>query len=390
MNNKTTIAADNALAQQHSEQLKNLIAAEIGQQDGFISFADYMQHCLYQPGLGYYSAGSHKLGQGGDFTTAPEISPLFGYALATHVHDALQQCQNRNILEFGAGSGHLAVAILTRLQILNALPERYFILEISADLRSRQQQLIAERLPELVDRVEWIDTLPTSFEGVMLANEVCDAMPVHCLRFSQTDIFERGVSISDDEFIWQDKRLTDSRLMSHAIKIKQQIGNIDYLTEVNLTVIDWLQTAASSLQQGAIFLIDYGYPFNAFYAQERTQGSLRSYYQQQAIDDPLQLPGLQDISAHVEFSSLAETALDKGLHVAGFHEQGDFLIGGEITQIAAGIEAESEPLSWLQQSAALKQLLMPDVMGYQFKVLSLTRDLDLLPRLQFQDRRYQL
>lgn len=390
MNNKTTIAADDALAQQHSDQLKNLITAKIGQRDGFISFADYMQHCLYQPGLGYYSAGSHKLGQGGDFTTAPEISPLFGYALATHIHDALQQCQNRNILEFGAGSGQLAISILTRLQTQNALPERYFILEVSADLRSRQQQLIAKRLPDLADRVEWLHTLPTGFEGVMLANEVCDAMPVHLLRFSQTDIYERGISIHEGAFIWQDKTLTDSRLLTHATKIKQLIGNVDYLTEVNLCVIDWLQAAASSLQQGAIFVIDYGYPLTAFYAPERTQGSLRSYYQQQAVDDPLQLPGLQDISAHVEFSSLAETASDSGLHVAGFHEQGDFLIAGDITQVATGLEAQTDQLSWLQQSAALKQLLMPDVMGYQFKVLSLTRNLELLPRLQLQDRRYQL
>ncbi|WP_273149557.1 class I SAM-dependent methyltransferase [Methylophaga thiooxydans] len=390
MNDTITIAADNTLAQQHSDQLKALITAEIEQQGGFISFADYMQRCLYQPGFGYYSAGSHKLGQGGDFTTAPEISPLFGYAVANQVHDALQQCTSKHILEFGAGSGQLAIAMLTQLESLNALPERYFILEISADLQARQQQLIEQQRPDLADRVEWIHTLPDAFNGVMLANEVCDAMPVHLLRLTTSGMFERGVRIENGNFIWQDKKLTHPRLIAFAERINKPSQAVDYLTEVNLNAVDWMQTAAASLQQGAIFIIDYGYPFNDYYAAERAQGTLRSYYRQQAIDDPLQLPGLQDISAHVDFTTLAETALEGGCHVAGFHEQGDFLVAGNITQIAAQLEAKSDALSWLQHSAALKQLLMPHVMGYQFKVLSLSKAIELLPRLQLQDRRYQL
>lgn len=390
MNDTTTIAADNKLAQQHSDQLKALITAEIEQQGGFISFADYMQRCLYQPGLGYYSAGSHKLGQGGDFTTAPEISPLFGYAVANQLHDALQQCTTKQILEFGAGSGQLAIAMLTQFERLNALPERYFILEISAELQARQQQLIQEQRPDLADRVEWIQTLPEVFNGVMLANEVCDAMPVHLLRLTASGMFERGVSIENGNFIWHDKTLTHPRLISVAEHINKSSPVENYLSEVNLNAIDWIKTAADSLQQGAIFIIDYGYPHSDYYAVERTQGTLRSYYRQQAIDDPLQLPGLQDISAHVEFTTLAETALEAGCHVAGFHEQGDFLVAGNITQIAAQLEAESDALTWLEHSAAMKQLLMPNVMGYQFKVLSLSKAIELLPKLQLQDRRYQL
>lgn len=378
------------LAQQHSDQLKALITAEIEQQGGFISFAGYMQRCLYQPGFGYYSAGSHKLGQGGDFTTAPEISPLFGYAVANQVHDALQQCTSKHILEFGAGRGQLAIAMLTQLESLNALPERYFILEISADLQARQQQLIEQQHPDLADRIEWIQTLPDAFNGVMLANEVCDAMPVHLLRLTTSGMFERGVSIENGNFIWQHKKLAHPRLIAFAERINKPSQAVDYLTEVNLNAIDWMQTAAASLQQGAIFIIDYGYPFNDYYAAQRAQGTLRSYYRQQAIDDPLQLPGLQDISAHVDFTTLAETALEGGCHVAGFHEQGDFLVAGNITQIAAELEAKSDSLTWLQHSAALKQLLMPHVMGYQFKVLSLSKAIELLPRLQSQDRRYQL
>ncbi|WP_438969654.1 class I SAM-dependent methyltransferase [Methylophaga sp.] len=390
MNHKTTIVADDALAQQHSDQLKRLIAAEIEKQGGFISFADFMQYCLYQPGLGYYSAGSHKLGEGGDFTTAPEISSLFGYAFANHIQDALSQCQSKNILEFGAGSGQLAVAILSQLQLNHALPERYFILEISADLRSRQQQLIAEKLPELFECVAWIDCLPENFTGVMLANEVCDAMPVHLLRFINNDVFERCVTTDNGSFTWQETPLSNAELLVRAEHIKRYAGESEYFTEVGLAVVDWLKTLASVLQQGAIFLIDYGYSFSELYSPHRTQGTLRSYYQHQAVDDPLQLVGLQDISAHVDFSTLADTALAAGLHVAGFHEQGDFLLAGSITEIAAQIEAESDSLSWLKHSAGLKQLLLPDVMGHQFKVLSLARELELLPRLQSHDRRYQL
>jgi SAM-dependent MidA family methyltransferase len=390
MNDKTTIAADDPLAQQHSDHLKELIAMDIAKQGGFISFAEYMQHCLYHPGLGYYSAGSHKLGQGGDFTTAPEISPLFGFSLATHINDALAQCESKTILEFGAGSGKLAVAILSYLNDIDALPKKYFILEVSADLQTRQQQLIKQALPELFCRVEWIASIPEPFSGVMIANEVCDAMPVNLLRLTDSADFERGVTVVNNQFQWSDRPLTVPRLLTKAKSIKQQLEGAEYLTEVNLFAEDWLKTIASGFHQGALFLIDYGYPFSELYSSERVGGTLRSYYRQQTIDNPLLLPGLQDISAHVDFSSLAEAASQAGLHVAGFHEQADFLIAGDITQIAAEQQKDSTAISWLEHSAALKQLLLPNEMGHQFKVLTLTQNIDLLPRLQLQDRRYQL
>jgi SAM-dependent MidA family methyltransferase len=224
----------------------------------------------------------------------------------------------------------------------------------------------------------------------MLANEVCDAMPVHLVAYSEDEVMEQGVSLSADGFAWQSKKIEDRRLLTKAVKIRQQIGEQTYQTEVNLLADDWLQSLADSLSQGAIFIIDYGYPFAEYYRPERRQGPLRCYYRQQAHDNPLMLPGLQDITAHVNFTALAEQALTSGLDVAGFHEQSDFLLAGDITMLAAELEQQLDAANWLQHSSALKQLLMPGAMGHQFKVLTLSRDLEVLPRLQMQDRRYQL
>lgn len=390
MTDFVTIAADDPQAQDYSDQLKRQIAARIEQQGGWLSFADYMHDCLYTPGLGYYSAGSHKLGAGGDFTTAPEISPLFGRALAVHIADIGRQLAQFDMLEFGAGSGKLAVDILQQLKQLDALPDHYLILETSADLQQKQRELIEKHLPTLAERVVWLTNMPSDFKGIMLANEVCDAMPVHLLEFSEEGVTEQGVSITSDGFGWQNKAIEDPRLLNRAADIRKQIGAQRYQTEVNLFATDWLQSVADSLSQGAIFIIDYGYPFAEYYRPERTQGTLRCYYRQQAHDNPLVLPGLQDITAHIDFTALAEQALANGLDVTGFHEQSDFLLAGDITLLATELEQESDPVDWLKHSSALKQLLMPGAMGHQFKVLSLCRDLDLLPRLQMQDRRYQL
>lgn len=385
-----TIAADDPLAQQHSDQLKSLIVAEIDRQDGWISFAAFMQACLYQPGLGYYSAGSHKLGQGGDFTTAPESSRLFAYALASHVQDVATQLNQYDLLEFGAGSGRLAVDLLQQLSRLHCLPERYLILDLSADLQQRQQTLIQEQLPELAERVVWVSDIPDNFSGVMIANEVCDSMPVHLLHFSAGTATEQGVSVANGEFSWQARDISDPRLTAKAKQIREQTGETDYLTEVNLTAEDWIQHLASKLEQGAVFIIDYGYAFEEYYRPERSQGSLRCYFRQQAHDNPLILPGLQDISAHVDFTALAGSAHAMGLDVSGYQEQADFLMAGDITMLAAELQQQTDSFDWLRHSSALKQLLMPGAMGHQFKVLSLCRELTPLPRLQLNDRRYQL
>lgn len=390
MTEMLTIAPDDPTAQQHSAELAKQIRASIAANQGWINFADYMQQCLYTPGLGYYSAGSHKLGRGGDFTTAPETSPLFGAAIANHLADVHQQIPDYAILEFGAGTGRLAESILQRLAKLNALPSRYFILEPSADLQQRQQALLNQLPTTLSQRLCWVEDIPDKFEGVMLANEVCDAMPVHLLDFSDGGVKEVGVSSDQQNFIWQTRPLSSARLEQKAEQIQSQLGELPYRTEVCLFAADWLENLAQNLSRGLILLIDYGYSFEEYYRPERRQGSLRCYYRQQAHDNPLILPGLQDITAHVNFTALAETALDAGLEVNSFQEQANFLLAGDITSLAATLQQNLSEADWLQQSSALKQLLLPDAMGHQFKVLSLSREIDNLPRLKLNDRRYQL
>ena len=276
------------------------------------------------------------------------------------------------------------------LKSQHQLPEYYFILEISADLRQRQRAYLQQHIPELMDRFIWLDSLPEKFEGVIVANEVCDAMPVSLIKIKDNQLFERHVGWNNNVFAWQDRAITKADLQKQAERIQSFISTEYYETEINLTAQQWLQTTAQSLKAGAIFIIDYGYSFTEFYREEREQGTLCCYFRHQINDDPFFLPGLQDITTHTEFSTLADIALEQDLDVAGFHEQSDFLIAGDITSIAAKCHSEMTSADWLQQSAALKQLLMPGQMGQQFKVLSLIKNINSLPRLSVSDRRYQL
>jgi len=377
-------------AQQHSEQLLRLIKHKINEAGGKITFADYMQLCLYAPGLGYYSAGSHKIGDGGDFTTAPEISSLFSRSLANQIIDVLQQLEHGNILEFGAGSGTMAVGILRELRDKQSLPEHYYIIEASADLRERQQQAIHDVIPELESRVIWLDKLPDDFIGVVLANEVCDAMPVHRLHFKNGISYEQYIVNIDDQLQWHDDVLSRTELVDRAAEIEALIGDMDYVTEINLVAEAWLTSLADTLQQGAIFIIDYGYPQPVYYHPQRNNGTLMCYYQQQGHDNPLLLAGLQDITAHVDFTSLAQIAVDGGLEVAGFQSQADFLLAGGITELNA-LNDNDDAFLMLQQATEIKRLTLPTEMGETFKVLTLTKNLDqLLPKIKLGDRRYNL
>jgi len=390
METSKIITATDPIAQEHSQQLLNLIRQQIAKSNGKISFADYMQHCLYSSGLGYYSAGSHKLGWGGDFTTAPEISPLFSRTLAHHFIDVLQQLEQASILEFGAGSGRMAIDIMLELEQLNALPEHYFIIEASADLRQRQEQAIAKEIPHLKGKVVWLSNLPENFIGIIVANEVCDAMPVHCLHFDAGKIYERYISDEKGTLAWIDSVLSSPQLAQRAEEIQGFIGDQNYLTEVNLNAQAWLASLADNLQQGAIFIIDYGYTEASYYHPQRTQGSLMCYYQHQGHHDPLILQGLQDITAHVDFTALAQTALEHQLDVDGFQSQADFLLAGGITDLAQSNSTLDE-MALFQQATAIKQLTLPSEMGESFKTLTLTKNLEhILPRAQLGDQRYHL
>jgi len=378
------------IAQQHSEQLLTLIKQKIVDAGGKMSFADYMHTCLYTPGLGYYSAGSHKIGDKGDFTTSPEISPLFSRTLAQHIQDVFKQISHANILEFGAGSGKMAIDILTELESKQSLPDHYYIIEASADLRLRQEESIDLKIPHLASRIVWLDSLPHDFVGVILANEVCDAMPVHCLQFGQDNVSERYIEISGSKLQWCEGELSQPSLTTIADDIRLLIGDSEYLTEVNLAATSWLSSLAESLEQGAIFIIDYGHPMTSYYHPQRSLGTLMCYYQHQGHDNPLILQGLQDITAHVDFTALAQTALDADLDIEGFQSQADFLLAGGIIELSA-IDESSDELSHLKHASEIKQLTLPSEMGESFKVLSLSRNLEqILARCKLGDRRYSL
>lgn len=382
------LASVSPTAQNHSDQLLSVIVDAIKTAGGQITFADYMQRCLYQPGLGYYSAGSYKIGQGGDFTTAPEISPLFSHALAYHTAAVLTEVSQGDCLEFGAGSGRMAIEVLRQLDKLDALPTRYYIIEASADLREKQQQAINAQLSAKQNRVVWLDQLPASFKGVILANEVCDAMPVHSLLFDHNSVTEYSVTWNNEQLEWSLCPVSTTALQTRAASLFDSLVDSPFRCEINLYAEAWLSSVADTLQQGAMFLIDYGHVARDYFQPSRAAGSVRCHFQQLAHDDPLILPGLQDITAHVNFTALAEAALANDLEVSGFQRQTDFLVAGEIAHLAQ--TASDDTFAQLQQAAALKRLLLPDQMGEIFKVLTLTKNLPLLPRLQQGDLRYQL
>ena len=390
MTSLNNIPTPDPLAQRHSEQLLDLIMQKISANNGKITFADYMECCLYQPGLGYYSAGSHKLGAQGDFTTTPEISSLFSRSLVNHIEDVFEQIENNTILEFGAGSGKMAIELLKELEIKNKLPDYYYIIEVSANLQKRQEEEINISIPHLKDKVIWLSSLPENFIGVIVANEVCDAMPVHRLHFKSGQVKECYIGQVDGELCYLEDKLSSPEVLQYCEIIKPLIGNYTLFTEINLTAKAWIASLADSLKQGVLFIIDYGYSQASYYHPQREKGTLMCYYQHQAHDNPLILPGLQDITAHVDFTSLAQTALDNNLEVESFQSQADFLLAGGITELIPAHEQCDESV-YLQQVTEIKQLTHPSAMGETFKTLTLSRNLaEVLIRSQLGDRRHSL
>lgn len=353
-------------ARAHSDLLCHLIHRDIELQGGWIPFSRFMELALYAPGLGYYSAGSRKLGTAGDFVTAPEISPLFGRTLARQIIEIMAQ-STPHILELGAGSGKLAVDMLSELERQNRLPERYDILEVSADLRARQQALLHERLPHLANRVHWLNTPPDSISGVLIANEVLDALPVHLVRWTDARIIERGVASDGTHFVWQE-RLPQIPALHH---LAQQISvPDDTLSEISLAARGLVSSLSTRLRQGVLLFIDYGFGTREYYHPQRSCGTLMCHYRHHAHDDPFFLPGLQDITAHVDFTAVAEAAIDAELHLYGYTTHANFLINCGITDLVAETSPESV-LDYLPLSAQLQKLTSPAEMGDLFKVIAL-------------------
>ena len=352
----------------HSEKLVALIRDEIAANAGWIPFARYMELALYAPGLGYYTAGARKLGREGDFTTAPEMSPLYGQTLARQAAEVLETGLDQ-ILEIGAGSGALAAALLTELERLERLPRVYYILELSPDLRERERDLLALKVPHLLERVIWLNRLPTLYQGMIIANEVLDAMPVHLVRVGASGVEEAGVSLHDRAFSWA-WRPAAAELRSAAEALHLPKG---YQTEVQLVACAFVRTLAQVMARGVILLIDYGFPAHEYYHAERSEGTLMCHYRHRAHADPFFLPGLQDITSHIDFSAVAHASGEAGLDLLGYTGQAQFLINCGITDIMLRTPPE-DAASYLPQAAAAQQLLSPSEMGELFKVIALGKD----------------
>lgn len=355
----------------HSQRLHQAIAGEIAAAGGWISFARFMELALYAPGLGYYTAGARKFGAAGDFVTAPEMTGLFGRALARQVSQVMA-ASAPVVLEVGAGSGRLAADLLGELARLQALPERYYILDLSADLRQRQRETLAAAVPELLARVEWLDRLPETFSGVVVANELLDAMPAAIVAWRTDGIAERGVAVASDGCFTWSERPAAGALLAAATEIGGQCAlPPGFESEISLANRAWAAEWGHRLQQGALLLIDYGFPRREYYHQQRGRGTLMCHYRHHAHPDPFYLPGLQDVTVHVDFTAIIAAADAAGLDLLGYASQGQFLLNCGILDCLAEIPAGSP--DYIRATGAVNQLLMPHEMGELFKVIAIGR-----------------
>ena len=381
----------------HSKNLIDTIKNEIEKNLGSISFQRYMELALYAPGLGYYAAGSAKLGEEGDFVTAPEISALFSQSLANAILPALELDEEPVILEVGAGRGRMAADILLFLKKENKLPKEYWILELSADLRERQKQTIGMLAPDLLSKVKWLDELPEKFSGVVLANELLDAMPVQLFQKKENDLNEINVVWREDSFYFQFNSSFDARLISRVQQIESELEatlSSDYISEVNFSAEGWIKSIAEHLQQGVVILIDYGFPRHEYYHAQRQQGTLMCHYRHRAHPDAFVYPGLQDITAHVDFTAMADAALDANMRVIGYTNQASFLMGAGLLELSAmneGSVSEQDLTAQMALAGQIKKLTLPHEMGELFKVIGFSKNCDItLPAFQLRDLREYL
>ncbi len=370
-------------AQKHSLQLQALIQQAIKKAGGWIDFAQFMQLALYAPQLGYYSAGNQKFGTGGDFVTAPEISALFGQTLAQQVAQILALSRG-SIMELGAGTGRLAVHLLHALEHLDCLPDQYYILDVSDHLRQVQLEYLQERLsPQLLRRVVWLNQLPETFTGVVLGNEVLDAIPVHMAHTKTQGLCERGVMLAEQGLTWSDKPWDDAPASGQHLfdEIKKLSLPTGYISEFCPTANGLIASLALTLERGVILMIDYGFSASEYYHPQRNLGTLMCHYQHYAHTDPLLNIGLQDITAHVNFSSIAYAGVDNGLQLSGFCSQAQFLMNCGILDLMAQV-SPSDMARYAPLAAAAQKLLSPAEMGDLFKVIAFSKNMD-VPLLGF-------
>jgi SAM-dependent MidA family methyltransferase len=369
-----SLPALSASESEHSRALLTRIRAEIESHGGWISFARFMEMALYEPGLGYYSAGAAKFGGAGDFVTAPEISPLFSRCLAAQCAEVLAALGGGDILELGAGSGVMAADLLAELEALGQLPRRYLILELSADLRQRQLELLADRAARHLDRIVWLETLPRSLTGLIVANEVLDAVPVERFRVRGDKVNALGVTWHGQAPDWSEVRAR-RELAIRVRALERYVGARfanGYTSEINLRHRPLIASLAEALTSGVMLFIDYGLPRRQYYRPERHDGTLLCHFRHRFHDDPFAHVGLQDIGAWVDFTEVAEAATHAGLEVAGFTTQAHFLMGSGIERyLAAVTQAQVAERVHVARQAML--LTLPAEMGERFKAIALTR-----------------
>jgi SAM-dependent MidA family methyltransferase len=379
-------------AMAHEGRVRAALLAQIRASGGYLSFEKFMEFALYAPGLGYYSGGARKLGPDGDFITAPEVSALFGACVAVQCAEVLQRFDTPVLLEIGAGTGRLALDILTRLESLGRMPAHYWILDTSADLKDRQRTLLEQRAPHLINRVRWLDAPPEDeFAGVIVANEVLDALPVARFRWRESAVEELGVVAEGDQFAWATRAAAPAMTtMCQTLSSAANGWDDGYISEYCPRLSAWTNAVTQKLTAGAVFWFDYGLPRPQYYLPERHQGTLLCHSGHRAHDDPFAHPGLQDITAWVDFTSLAEACIDAGFELAGFTTQAHFLIANgidaEIQQLARGNGARLARLA-----SQARQLLLPGEMGERFKVIAWLRGMDVgLRGMSLLDLRYSL
>ena len=377
----TSLPPPDADALAHSERLGALIRQDIAANDGAIPFSRFMELALYAPGLGYYSAGARKFGEGGDFVTAPELGPIFAACVAESVAPVLQQLGDSALfLELGGGSGAFAEVVLKRLLELDALPDRYLILEPSADLRERQRERLQQQLtPMLFELVEWLNgPLPEEWNGVLFANEVIDALPTPRFAIRDGEVYEEYVTVEGDGFA-RTLRPADAFLGNAVRNVERRLGREfadGYRSELLPQLPYWIQAVSGGMQRGAMLFVDYGHPRAEFYQPDRSDGTLRAYYRHRMHEEPLLWPGLQDITASVDFTALAEAGVAAGFDFAGYCSQASFLLGNGMAGVLERIERMHDATEQQRRRNEVKKLTLPSEMGERFQVMGFEKDVE--------------
>lgn len=390
-----TLPVPSATENAHSEQLRTMITQHIQKQGGSIVFSDYMRLCLYEPNFGYYSAGTQKFGASGDFVTAPELSPLFARCLArqcAQILSSLPSSQASTILEFGAGSAKLAFDLLNFLEQSQQLPDHYFILEPSAELRARQQHYLQQQNAPWLSRVQWLDCLPKqAITGIIIANEVMDAMPIERFCFNHQGLQQCRVGLDDEARLtlqWESATPQVEAIVNKKLITYCQQGQQPYRSELSLMLPAWINSLSSVLAQGVALLFDYGYPRSEYYHPQRHSGTIGCYYKHHFHEDTLILQGIQDITAHIDFTLIAESAIAADLDVLAYTNQAAFLLACGLPLLAP---AQTDIRQQVLQNQIINKLTLPGEMGEAVKVMALGREVDrVLMGFAACDRRQQL